>query len=269
MGGIVIFTVPGLGKREFVNRLHEESGGNVDLVIIIHTHRKRFLKRIGDFIKKVGFWGLPRELWFVFLWFLSPRVRHAHEWLKARSGNTKYAKALVPKVINTESVNTNEVYTAVAAVSPRLIVIWGGTIVKSPILTRAPHAINMHFGWCPYYRGTNCNHHALLQNDFKHVGITIHRAVEAVDAGEVLSIIPADLSKKTHQEIFRDLNDRGESMYVTVALRLFRGEHVPSVTQNLSEGKNYRLNEWTYEKRYRLGQILLNTERQPFYLKKG
>ncbi|MAG12675.1 hypothetical protein CL630_02565 [bacterium] len=256
MNGIIIITTDSLAKRAFANRLHKRSGGRVDLVIVQQTHCKPLHKRILGYVRKVGILGLPREIWFTLLWLFLPRVRRTHSWLKARSENNRAAISWVPKTVTVESVNTDKVREIIAAYSPKLIVIWGGMIVKTQIINLASHVINMHFGWCPYYRGTHCNHHAILKDDWERVGITIHYAVKAVDAGEIIAVIPGDPAKRPI-ELFQDLNNRAEAMYLNIALRLLKDERVSSKSQDLSQGKNYLLKEWTYERRYRLGKLLL------------
>ena len=264
MKGIVIITTDSAPKREFANRLYEESGRRVDLVVVQRAPKKPFASRVLGFVNKVGSLGLPRELFFLTLWFCFPNIRKANGWIGERSENSQYAHECAPRTLAVESVNTEKVYNAIVKLSPQLIVIWGGMIVDERTLKIAPQTINMHFGWCPYYRGTNGNYHAILNNDLEHLGITVHYAVSKVDAGGILGVVSGD-SKKPIPEFFRDLNDRGEAAYRSIALRLFHGEHIQSSEQDISMGKNYRLKDWTYEKRYRLGKILLAKVQNPTF----
>jgi len=259
MNGIVVVTTDSGVKREFTNCLYEESGGKVDLVIVQRTPGKNFFKRVSNYVGKVGIVGLPRELFFTLRWLFSRNVRNAEMVFSLRTGDSRYARSWFPRTLMVESINTEKVRNEIFSLSPKLIVIWGGMIVKENILNCAPKVINMHSGWCPEYRGVNGNQHAILNNDWGHVGFTIHYAIEKVDAGGILEIVPANTTKPT-PELFRDLNNRGESKYRDIALRLFHGEEIPSKPQDVSRGKNYRLKEWTYEKKYKLGRLLLKRD---------
>ena len=114
-------------------------------------------------------------------------------------------------------------------------------------------------GLCPYYRGAIANQYAVIERHPAHIGATIHYAVEKVDAGNILTTITVDTSKPP-QTLFRELNDRAEKGYLDIASRLYAGENLPHKAQDTSEGKNFRLKDWTPKTRYNLAKQIRKWE---------
>ncbi len=262
MDNIVIITTPGAAKRDFVNTLHERTGGKVALVIIQKPIMRPLWVRIRKFTEKVGLLGLPRELMYVCLLRLDTKRREALNILKSRSPVVGARAEYLPKIMHTTNVNGDDVYEAVRTIAPRVMAIWGGLILKPRLLTSAGITVNIHTGYCPYYRGTNCNLHAMLNDDLEHIGITLHDAVPLVDAGPIRSIITTTCRGRRPTDFMRELNDRAFAEYVELVLALLRGDVVPGTEQDTTLGKNYQLKEWTYEKQYKAASVLLALEAQ-------
>jgi len=84
--------------------------------------------------------------------------------------------------------NSVEVYDYVSRLSPDLVVLFGSSIIKEPMLGRFKGCIvNMHLGLSPYYRGSATNFWPLVDNLPECVGVTIHHATPAVDGGAILA----------------------------------------------------------------------------------
>lgn len=255
---IVFITVPGDEKRMFANALHKKTGGNVKLVIIQKPKRLSLPKRIKRLYDRTGWLNLPREFWYALLLRLDGAKRVLEYFRKYTiSGPTKY----VPKYIEVDSVNSDEVYKIIQEISPKLLVIWGNTILDSRILKTANSSINLHMGYCPIYRGALANQNAVLQDDFEHIGATIHYAKEKVDSGDILAILSADLSKPP-KEMFRDLNDKVVSLYIEVAKKIYAGEKMPAKSQDISGSKNLFLKHWVPSVRYAVGSKILRLEKK-------
>lgn len=255
MSGIVVLTTKGEAKRDFVNTLQKETGGAVALAVLQRVKKKSFAKRAASFFKKVGVLGLLPELYHFLAVKMSRSKKSALGMLSLRTRLVE-GEGYLPDIVETDDINSDEVYERVKKIAPELIVMWGGYIVKPRLLELAPRALNMHFGFTPYYRGTNGVQHAILQNDFGHMGIAIHYAVAEVDAGEIITVVTADY-KKSPEVFFRELNDKATREYIEVVKKLMRGEDVPGKPQDLSLGRNYFLKEWTYGKQDAFAQKLL------------
>jgi folate-dependent phosphoribosylglycinamide formyltransferase PurN len=250
---IVFITVPGDEKRMFANALHKKTGGKVELVIIQKPKKLSLPKRIKRLYNRTGWRYLSKELWYAFLLRLDGAKRVLEYFRKYTiSGPAKY----VPKYIEVDSVNSDEVYELIQEISPKLLVIWGNTILDSRLLKTAGSSINLHMGYCPLYRGALANQNAVLQEDFEHIGATIHYAKEKVDSGDILARLTADLTKPP-KEMFRDLNDRVLSLYIETAKKIYTGEKMSANPQDISGSKNLLLKHWVPSVRYTVGSKIL------------
>ena len=256
---IVFVTVPGDEKRMFANALHEKTKGNVRLVIIQKPRQKQsFLKRLKRLHNKVAWYSFPKEFWYALLL----RVNGAKRALKyfrefTVSGQQKY----IPEFLEVDSVNSDEVYEIIKTISPKLLVIWGNTILAPRLLDTAEKSINLHMGLCPFYVGALANQHAVLLEDFSHIGATIHYAKEEVDSGDIIATISADQTKPP-KEMFRDLNNQIISLFLDISVKIFAGDNVPAIPQNISQSKKLLLRQWVPSIRYMVGSKLLKLEKE-------
>lgn len=86
------------------------------------------------------------------------------------------------------NINSIEVLYWIQEHQPDIIVLYGCSIVKSPLLELYRNRIvNMHLGLSPYYRGSATNFWPLVNREPECVGVTIHLAEEKVDAGPILA----------------------------------------------------------------------------------
>lgn len=261
--GIVFITIPGESKRAFAEALHERTGGKVDLVIVQKPRDLSLLERFKRFYGVTGFWNFPRELWYAFLLRASTKAGAALEYFRESTIRATQAPTRFPRVLEVDSVNSDEAYHALQKLSPDLMVIWGSAILKPHIISTAKQAINLHMGLCPYYRGALANQYAVLQNDLSRVGATIHYAAQGVDRGDILATLRGD-SSKPPKELFRELNDAAFQKYLEVASALFAGDAIPVTSQNALAGKNLLLKEWTPKLRYAVATRILDWERKAF-----
>ncbi len=84
------------------------------------------------------------------------------------------------------SINDAPVEELLAKESPDLLLDHGTSIVKDKILSKAPLALNLHWGLSPFYRGTHCTEWALVNWDPYNIGVTIHRLTRKIDGGDLL-----------------------------------------------------------------------------------
>jgi folate-dependent phosphoribosylglycinamide formyltransferase PurN len=104
-------------------------------------------------------------------------------------GTAPELAALGAPVLDVEFGHSNdpEVADWVAARSPRLLQLFGCSIIRAPLLERyAARTVNIHLGLSPYYRGAATNFWPLVNGEPELVGATIHLATPAVDAGPIL-----------------------------------------------------------------------------------
>lgn len=255
---IVVITTIGENKRFFINSLHKKTGGKIDLVIIQkkNPNQKSFLKGIWYLYKNVGALGLLKETYYSLLLRLRPSFRNALEYFRERSNRISKDKGYLPKTLEVNDVNSDEVFNVLEKLSPKLMLVWGNTILKPRIIKTSEKVINLHMGLCPYYRGAVANQYAVIGKHLRDIGATIHYVEEEVDSGDILKVITA--SKTGYpRELFRDLNDKAEDAYLDISYKLFLNQDLPRQKQDMSLGRNYMLKDWMPSVRYRLaGQII-------------
>ena len=78
-----------------------------------------------------------------------------------------------------------------------IFIVFGSSYVKGWLVDELieKHAINIHMGLSPYYRGSSCNFWALYDNKPEFVGGTIHKLSKGLDSGPILYHALPSLSK--------------------------------------------------------------------------
>ena len=70
---------------------------------------------------------------------------------------------------------------------PDLILVFGTGLIPAYVTEGAKLAcINIHTGLSPHYRGQNCTHFCVINEDFENIGVTVHLVRNAIDGGEIL-----------------------------------------------------------------------------------
>lgn len=69
-------------------------------------------------------------------------------------------------------------------------IIFGASYIKGDLcdFLVENHALNIHMGVSPYYRGSGCNFWALYDNNPRLVGATIHKLSSGLDSGDIVSL---------------------------------------------------------------------------------
>jgi folate-dependent phosphoribosylglycinamide formyltransferase PurN len=85
-------------------------------------------------------------------------------------------------------VNTAEALAWIRARRPDVVLLFGTSVIRDPLLGAFPgRMVNLHLGLSPYYRGSATNFWPLVLEQPECVGATIHLAVAQVDAGGILA----------------------------------------------------------------------------------
>lgn len=258
---IVVITIPGEERRDFVNSLHEKTDA-VELVIIQKSKdsNKPFLDSIGRLNRAVGFLILPKELFYALLLRFNKPAQKVLEYFR-NFGDSGEVDKYLAKTLEVSSVNSREVLDVLEKIKPKILVVWGNSILKPNILATAEKVLNLHMGLCPYYRGSVANQYALINDEPERLGATIHYVEEGVDTGDVIETLNADVSKKP-MELFLELNNKAKETYLEIIKKLHRDENLPRIAQDPSIGKNYMLKDWTPSVRYKLAKKILNWEKR-------
>lgn len=155
--------------------------------VIIEEKEKTlvFLKRR---IKKLGLWTVFGQLLFMifgvkFLYFISKNRRT--EILE----ENKLDNSDIPseKIIHVSSINAQETINTLKILNPDLVIVNGTRIISKKVLGAINSKfINTHAGITPQYRGVHGAYWALLKNDKKNCGVTVHYVDAGIDTGEII-----------------------------------------------------------------------------------
>jgi len=124
------------------------------------------------------------------------------------------------------NINSIEVKKAIDKLTPDLIVLFGTSIIKEPLLGKyAGRIINLHLGLSPYYKGSATNLFPYYFQEPECVGATIHLATAKVDQGSILHQLRPDI------EINDDLHSIGNRTILKA------GEMLPKLLESYTSEK--------------------------------
>ena len=149
-------------------------------------------------------------------------------------------------VHHTTDLHAPEVVDAIRTLAPDVIAIHGTRLLREPLLSLAPHVVNLHWGLAPHYRGVRCIEQALLARDVLNLGITLHRPSARIDGGAIYTQmrIPIEASDTAHRLALRHSLAGAEALAALVK-RLAAGELLHPIAQHLDQGRLYRIADFT------------------------
>jgi len=100
-----------------------------------------------------------------------------------------------PVFIPKGKINTPSDSAAIIRAAPDLVVCYGSSIIREPLLSAFPKRfLNIHLGLSPYYRGSGTNFWPLVNGEPEYVGVTFMHIDAGVDTGEVIHQMRARMS---------------------------------------------------------------------------
>ena len=145
-------------------------------------------------------------------------------------------------ITRVRGLNERAAHQTIQDARPDRLLIYGTGIVASSTLglARLP-SLNMHTGWSPHYRGSDCAFWPLFDRRLELLGATVHEATGDVDGGPIYGRARADLEPHDLiHAVFARCVQAGTAEYVDVLSRLGRNDSVQPETQNLRRGREYR-----------------------------
>ncbi|WP_324721924.1 formyltransferase family protein [Salinimicrobium sp. HB62] len=144
-------------------------------------------------------------------------------------------------------INSDEVFQIITDTDSDLIVLFGTSIIKDPLLRHfKDRIINLHLGLSPYYKGSATNLYPYLFDEPECIGATIHLATENVDEGAVLYQLRPEISETDDMhEIGNKVIDKAGRVLPTVLRKYFEEQIKPQLQSG--EGKICRNKDLTPE----------------------
>lgn len=151
-----------------------------------------------------------------------------------------------PVSIPKGEVNSPEVFDEISSLAPDLLVAYGCSIVKEPLLGRfAPRFLNVHLGLSPYYRGAGTNFWPFVNGEPEYAGITFMYIDAGVDTGEIIHqirprIYPGDTFHVIGNRLISDM----ARVYADIVVRYDDLVRVPQIPVPADE-KVYKRKDFT------------------------
>ena len=127
-------------------------------------------------------------------------LRHMTE-KKIFAGNNFFTGKILPLFY--KEANLKYTYEVVKDFEPDLMIVFGSSIIKEPLLSLKPNRfINLHLGLSPYYRGSGTNFWPFVNKELEYIGSTILHLDPGIDTGDII----------THVQPTFDTNDNVHSI---------------------------------------------------------
>jgi methionyl-tRNA formyltransferase len=110
--------------------------------------------------------------------------------------NNDYFSCNVVPVLHNET-NLSYVYDIIKKFNPDLIIAFGTSIIKEPLLSllKPGRFINLHLGLSPYYRGSGTNFWPFVNNELEYVGSTFLHLDPGIDTGDIICHVRPQFKK--------------------------------------------------------------------------
>jgi len=93
----------------------------------------------------------------------------------------------LPETIERGHINKIEYAEEIIALQPDLVIVYGASIIKEPLLSAFEgKMLNVHLGLSPYYRGSATNFYPLVDGLPECVGATFMFIDAGIDTGEII-----------------------------------------------------------------------------------
>lgn len=141
-----------------------------------------------------------------------------------------------------KEANLLHVYDIVKGFMPDLMLCFGASIIREPLLTLLPpgNFVNLHLGISPFYRGAGTNFWPFVNNELEYVGATLLHIDAGIDTGDIIAHVRPEYVK-------------GDTVH-TVGCKVIRESIVAlnKIINLKSQGKALnRVKQWEFkDKRY-------------------
>ena len=168
-----------------------------------------------------------------------------------------------PNVIRTPDINDPANVERLRAFRPDFILIFGGKIIRPPILETAGRAaLNVHGGKLPEYRGANGVKWMLWNGDIDRVCATVHDSAPKVDPGENVREARVDIEPgDSYRTIFVRLHVAGVKAMIDAVTDIEGG--TAELRPQVGPARTYRASEWLPHQEAALDRRLAQWLRKP------
>lgn len=164
-----------------------------------------------------------------------------------------------PIFLSSGDINTPEYTNRIIVLKPDLLVAYGCSIIKEPLLSAFHRRfLNVHLGLSPYYRGAGTNFWPFVNDEPEYVGATFMHIDAGIDTGEIIHQIRARVfwGDSPHQIGNRLIVDVAEA-YKNVILKYDELRPMPQLPKPAQE-KYYKNKDFSEESVVKLYESFKN-----------
>ena len=139
-------------------------------------------------LRKIGFYKVFGQILFQ-LYNIIFLKKKSHKRIDEIKNSYGLMTKLYPDevFIKVKSVNNKETIDLLKRINPDIVLVNGTRIIAESVLKSIDSVfINTHVGITPIYRGVHGGYWALVNNDQKNCGVTVHLVDKGIDTGGVL-----------------------------------------------------------------------------------
>lgn len=155
--------------------------------------------------------------------------------------NNKYFRFPSLPILYGEA-NSRFVYSTVKEFNPDLIIVYGASIIRRPLLDLMPRGriVNLHLGMSPYYRGSGTNFWPFVNRELQYVGSTLMNIDAGIDTGDIIAHVQPQLEAddNVHTAGCKVIQESAKAL-IKLAERIKEGLEVVVVKQWKSEPSRY------------------------------
>ena len=168
---ITVFTSNQPRHLSLINRLAEVS----ETTYAILECKTVFPGYVQDFFKKSE----------IFKEYFSNVISAEEKYFGSSTFTAKNVRSLAIKLGDLNLLKPKQIAPALES---DIYVVFGSSFIKGWLIDflTENHAVNIHMGLSPYYRGSSCNFWALFDGKPEYVGSTIHFLSRGLDSGPII-----------------------------------------------------------------------------------
>ena len=174
-------------------------------------------------------------------------IRHKTE-LEKFSGNDFFRGKILPVLY--KELNLEYVYDIIKQFSPDVLIVFGSSIIREPLLSLLPNRmINLHLGLSPYYRGSGTNFWPFINNDLGYVGSTILHLDAGIDTGKIIAHVRPKIEKNDNvHTIGCKVIEDSIPVVLKIIEKMKKGEKINYVEQwKIKNEKYYKNKDFTHQ----------------------
>jgi len=210
-------------------------------IVVTEQPRVTLWKRIRRAIRRFGFGGMISRVLLKLVLNMTGETSRRRADLARVVSDSDFPTGI--PTYKTIGVNSAQTQAQLRELAPDILCVYGTYIVSNATLSIAKqHALNLHTGLSPRYRGADCDFWPLYNKELNFIGATVHECTPDLDGGAIFGTTAARLEANDGLgAVFGRCVAAGSVLYKRVVEDLISGREVKTIRQDLGSGKEYKV----------------------------